>query len=115
MPYFLLEVSYTSEAWANMLKNPQNRGEAVRAAVEGLGGKVESYWLAFGDHDAVAICQMPNNVNAAAFSLAAMGGGACKSIKTTPLLTAEEGIEAMKKAAGSSYRPPSTKAKKANA
>jgi uncharacterized protein with GYD domain len=115
MSYFMLEVCYTTEAWANMLKNPQNRGEAVRAAVEGLGGKVENYWLAFGERDAIAICQMPNNINAAAFSLAALSGGACKSIKTTPLLTGEEGIEAMKKAAISSYRPPSSKAKKAGA
>jgi hypothetical protein len=31
-------------------------------------------------------------------------GGACKAVKTTPLLTAEEAVEAMKKAAGSEYR-----------
>jgi hypothetical protein len=32
-------------------------------------------------------------------------GGACKSVKTTPLLTIAEGIEAMKKAAECGYRP----------
>jgi hypothetical protein len=31
-------------------------------------------------------------------------GGACKAVKITPLLTAEEAAEAMKKAAGSEYR-----------
>ena len=53
---------------------------------------------------------MPRNVEAAAFSLAATAGGAVKSIKTTPLLTMEEGMEAMKKAASSGYQPPKKKA-----
>jgi uncharacterized protein with GYD domain len=33
------------------------------------GGKLESDWLAFGDYDIVAICEMPNNVSAAAFAM----------------------------------------------
>jgi hypothetical protein len=37
--------------------------------------------------------------------MAVAAGGACKSVKTTPLLSMEEGIEAMKKAATSGYRP----------
>jgi len=49
---------------------------------------------------------MPDNVSAAAFSMAASAGGALKAIKTTPLLTVQEGIEAMRKAADVEYRPP---------
>ena len=37
---------------------------------------------------------------------AAYTGGAVKGIKTTPLMTIEEGIEAMRKAGGSTYSPP---------
>ena len=32
-------------------------------------------------------------------------GGACKNVQTTPLLTVEEAMEAMKKAKESGYRP----------
>jgi hypothetical protein len=53
---------------------------------------------------------MPSNVEAAAFSLAAAAGGAVKAIKTTPLLTTAEGIEALKKAAKSGYKAPSRSA-----
>lgn len=106
MPYYLLQVAYTPEAWANIVASPQNRLDAVRPVVEKMGGKMENGWLAFGDYDLVAIVQMPRNVEAAAFSLAAAAGCAVKSIKTTPLLTMEEGMEAMKKAASSGYRPP---------
>ena len=107
MPHYLLQAAYTADAWAAMVKKPQNRLDAVRPIIEKLGGKVEGGWLAFGEYDAVLICQMPNNVSASAFSMAASAGGAVKAVKTTPLMTMEEAIEAMKKAAGAGYRAPS--------
>jgi uncharacterized protein with GYD domain len=109
MPSYLLQVSYSSEAIAAMIKHPQNRGEAVRKPIEKLGGKINAFWLAFGDYDVVAIIDMPNNVNAAAFALAVAAGGSCKNVRTTPLLSAEEGIAAMKKAASSGYKPATRK------
>jgi hypothetical protein len=38
--------------------------------------------------------------------MAASAGGAVKATKTTPLMTMEEGIEAMRKAGTAGYRPP---------
>ena len=107
MAFYLLQGSYTPEGSANLLKNPQNRFEAVRPAVEQLGGRIEGAWLAFGDYDFVVIAQLPDNVSAAAFSMAVWAGGGVKAFKTTPLLTAEEGMEAMRRGAGAGYRPPS--------
>jgi hypothetical protein len=49
---------------------------------------------------------MPSNVDAGAIGIAFAPGGACKAVKTTPLLTAYEAVEAMKKASGSEYRAP---------
>jgi uncharacterized protein with GYD domain len=106
MAIYLLQVAYTSEAWAVQLHNPLDRREAVSPVVERLGGYIESAYYAFGDYDAVLIIEMPDNVSAAAFSLAVSAGGAVKAIKTTPLLTIEDGIAAMQKAAGAGYRPP---------
>ena len=71
-----------------------------------MGGRIESAYYAFGEYDVVGIMEMPDPVSAAAFSLAASAGGAVKAIKTTPLLTIEDGIAAMQKAAGAGYRPP---------
>ncbi|MGH7391081.1 MAG: GYD domain-containing protein [Candidatus Rokuibacteriota bacterium] len=106
MPYYMLQAAYTPEAWAAMVQNPQNRLEALRPVVEKLGGKIEGGWLAFGEYDVVLICQMPNNVSAAAFSMAGAAGGAAKAVKTTPLMTTEEAMEAMRKASGVGYSPP---------
>lgn len=105
MAHYLLQISYTPEAWAALVRNPQDRAEAVRGPIEKLGGKVERIWLAFGEDDIVGIFDMPDNVAAAAMSMAFSAGGACKSVKTTPLMSMHEGLEAMKKAAQSGYKP----------
>jgi uncharacterized protein with GYD domain len=106
MANYLLQVAYTPEAWASLIAQPHDRIEAVRPVVEKLGGKITHGWFAFGDYDVVAVIDMPGNVEAAAFSLAAAAGGAIRAIKTTPLLTTAEGVEAMKKAAKSGYKAP---------
>jgi uncharacterized protein with GYD domain len=106
MPLFMIQAAYTPEALATLINNPQDRAEAIRPVIESLGGKLENFWFTFGDYDVVAICQMPDNVSAAAFSFIGSAGGAVKAIKTTPLMSAEDAIEAFKKASALNYQPP---------
>jgi uncharacterized protein with GYD domain len=105
MPSYLVQVAYTAEAVAALIAKPHDRSEAIAKVVEKLGGKPGKLYLSFGDYDIVGIYEMPDNVSAAAFALAIAAGGACKSVKTTPLMTSEEGIAALKKAGGSGYKP----------
>ena len=105
MPSYLLQASYSTAALSSLLKKPQNRTEAIRKVIEKLGGTLDVLWLSFGDYDIVAILQMPDNTSAAAFAISIGAGGACTTVKTTPLFTADEGIAAMKKARGSGYKP----------
>jgi uncharacterized protein with GYD domain len=105
MPTYLHQVAYSREGWQALLSHPQDRIEAVKPAIEKLGGKIKNAWFAFGDYDVVVVTEMPDNVSAAAISIAFAGGGACKAVHTTPLLTAEEAIQAMKKASESGYKP----------
>jgi uncharacterized protein with GYD domain len=109
MPSYLLQVSYSAEAWAAMIKHPEDRIEAVRKSVEKLGGSIHSGWLAFGEYDLVAVLDMPDNTSAAAFSIAVGAGGACKNVKTTPLLNVDEAKAAMQKAGTSGYKPATAK------
>jgi uncharacterized protein with GYD domain len=110
MPHYLQQVAYSPEGWRGVLANPQNRIEAVRPAIEKLGGKIESAWFAFGDYDVVVITEFPDNVSAAAIAIAFAGGGACKSVHTTPLMSPEEALKAVRKAGESGYRPASARA-----
>ncbi len=82
MPHYLIQVAYSIEGWKALVKKPQNRIEAVRPAIERLGGKIESAWYAFGDYDVVLIVQMPSNVDAGAIARAFAAGGGCKAVKT---------------------------------
>jgi uncharacterized protein with GYD domain len=108
MAYYLIQIAYTADTWATLLKNPQNRLETARPAVERLGGSIVGGWLAFGEYDIVGVLQMPDNVSAAAIAIAISAGGPAKAFKTTPLMTWEEEIEALRKAAGAAFRPPSS-------
>jgi uncharacterized protein with GYD domain len=106
MPKYLLQVAYTSEAWASMVKNPQDRIEAVRPAIQSIGGDIECGYLAYGEYDLIAIADFPDNVASAAFSIDVASKGAVKELKTTPLLTMKEAVEAMEKASSVTYTPP---------
>ncbi|MBV8894598.1 MAG: GYD domain-containing protein [Acidobacteria bacterium] len=105
MPHFLHQIAYSHEGWQALVNSPQDRIEAVRPAIEKLGGKIETAWFAFGDYDVVVITDMPNNVNAAAIAIAFAAGGACRNVQTTPLLSTTEALDALKKAKESGYRP----------
>jgi uncharacterized protein with GYD domain len=105
MPYYLIQVGYNTSGLAALVKQPQDRIEKVRPAIEALGGRIESAYYAFGDHDVVLICEMPDNATAAALALAIGAGGTVASYKTTVLLTSDEAVEAMSKAGGSTYTP----------
>ena len=70
MPFFLIQASYSVQATASMVKNPQDRAAAVRPMIERMGGKLHGFWLAFGEYDIVAIAEMPDNASAAAISMA---------------------------------------------
>ena len=106
MAYYLMQIAYTPEAWASLVRNPQDRIEAVRPAVERLVGRLQGAWFSFGEYDLTIILEMPDNVSVAAFSIAVSAGGALKAVKTTPLLPVSEAVEALRRAGGVDYRPP---------
>jgi len=104
MPHYLHQVAYSREAWEALIKQPQDRIEAVRPAIEKLGGKIKSAWFAFGEYDIIVISEMPDNASAAGIAIAFAAGGSCKAVQTTPLLSAEEAVHALRKAGESGYR-----------
>ena len=107
MPSYLIQVSYSAETVAAMIKQPTDRREAITKLASQVGGKLVGAWFAFGEYDAIVILELPDAVSAAACSTAVASSGAFKTVKTTPLLTIEEGMAALKKAAGLDYKPPS--------
>src|ERR1700674_1411601 len=99
MPHYLVQVAYTPEAWATLLKNPHDRVAVVGKALAAVGARFVSTYMAFGDYDIIYIMEAPDNISAAGGAMAVSAGGAVKALKTTPLLTIEEGVQAMRKGA----------------
>src|SRR5580658_9670134 len=98
MPTFLFQGCYTSESIAAMVEKPEDRTAVVRKLVESFGGKLEGFWLAFGEYDFVGIAQLPDAEAAAALTMAVSAGGGVHSYRTVPLLSWAEGVNALKKA-----------------
>jgi uncharacterized protein with GYD domain len=95
MPKYLILSSYSAEGLKGVQKDKgSGRREATREAVESLGGKLEAYYYAFGEHDTACIMDFPDNVSATAFSLAISSTGLVRT-QTIPLLTAEEADKAL--------------------
>ena len=106
MPLYLGRFSYTPDAIRAMVREPQDRSAAAREVAESLGGKLVGFWFAFGKHDGVFLMEAPDNATAAALAMAVGAGGALSDVETTVLLGMDEAQEAMRKAAGATYRPP---------
>ena len=68
--------------------------------------KVLCFYYTFGEYDVVVIVEAPDNVTAAALAMVVASGGALKALKTTVLMTSQDGYMAMQQASGTSYSPP---------
>ncbi len=104
MSKFLIRASYTTEGTKGVLKEGgTSRRAAVEKALAGVGGKVDSFYFAFGDADAYVICDVPDTASAIAISLTVNASGFA-NVSTIPLITAEEVDAAVKKSIN--YRAP---------
>jgi uncharacterized protein with GYD domain len=89
--HYLWQATYTSEGLRGLLEEGgSSRRDAVeRIVVDGLGGVVEAFFFALGEHDVYVIGNVPDPQTAAAVSLAVKATGAL-DVRTTQLLTPEE-------------------------
>ncbi len=106
MALYLTRFSYTPEAWARLTKNPEDRREAARTYIEAVGGTLQGFWYAFGEHDGYTLWEAPDNVAMAAVAIALSSGGALSKVETTPLMTVEETLDALRRAQEVGYRAP---------
>lgn len=106
MGRYLIQVSYTSEAMARLVNNPQDRGSFIRALIERLGGHVETFDFCFGEYHVVAILEFPNDETMEAISMAVYSSGAIKDVRITVLIAMEDAVRAMRRAQAAGYEPP---------
>ena len=104
MPRYLVQASYTSEGVKGVQSGGgSSRRDAVAQLAESVGGKLESFYFAFGDPDVYTVVDLPDNESAAAVALKVNAAGGA-SVRTVVLLTPEEVDAAAKRSVD--YRPP---------
>lgn len=104
MAKFLIRAVYTAEGARGLLKDGGTaRMKAVETAVRGVGGKLESFYFAFGHDDAYVIVDVPDAESAAAISLTVSASGVVRT-ETIVLITPAEMDVATKKSV--TYRAP---------
>ena len=97
MPKYLLRVNYTAEGAKGLIQDGGSKRRAIaQRAAESVGGKVESFYFAFGDTDAYVVADLPDAASAAAIALTVSASGGA-AVGTTVLLTPEEVDAAAKK------------------
>ncbi|NUR10208.1 MAG: GYD domain-containing protein [Nocardioidaceae bacterium] len=104
MPKFLFAASYKPEGLEGVRKEGADaRIRAIEGLVADLGGKVESFYFAFGDVDAFVTVDLPDDETAAAMTLA-VGASGLVTTTTTKLLTGAQIDQAFAKSVP--YRAP---------
>jgi uncharacterized protein with GYD domain len=104
MAKYLIMASYTAEGAKGVLKDGgTKRRQAAEAAIKSAGGKLDGFYFAFGESDAVVIVDAPDHATVASASLAINASGAVRT-KTVVLLTPEEIDQASKKS--TTYKAP---------
>ena len=105
MPKYMIEASYSVQGTQGLLKEGgSGRKAALEQALQSVGGKLESFYFAFGDTDVFLIADVPDSASAISASLTAHAAGGVSHVKTTPLITVEEMDAAAKKSPA--YRAP---------
>ena len=90
MAKYLAIASYTADGLRELAAHGASaRIEASKKLVADAGGSIESFYYAFGSDDVFIVCDMPDNVAAAAAAIAAGASGVVVT-RMVPLLTAEE-------------------------
>ena len=104
MAKYLIAATYTQEGLNGLMKDGGSaRRAAAEASIKSLGGRVESFYFAFGYTDSFVVVDLPDHASASALSMAINRSGKVQA-RVTVLLTPEEVDQAVKKSV--TYRPP---------
>ncbi len=107
MAKYMIQVTYSDDALAELVRHPQDRGAVVSELFDRLGGKVEVFYHALGEYDLVIIAEFPDNETLAAIQIAIRSTGVEKNQQITTLLSREEAVSALRRAGSAGYQPPS--------
>lgn len=108
MPYFLGRAKISKDMITTLVSRPEDRLVATTRFLQQIGGRLHNYFFSFAEYDIVLLFELPDNVSAASLAMTLTAAGSVTEMETTPLLTMEEAVSAMKAAGQATgvYVPP---------
>lgn len=104
MKKYLIKGTYSPEGTKGLMQEGgTGRKMAIEKMLAAMGGKVESFYYAFGEDDVILIVELPDDISAVAVGLRVNAAGLVR-ISMTVLIAPEDIDAATKKSV--SYRAP---------
>lgn len=106
MPHYMVEFSYSEQAWQALVKKPEDRTKSVEAFLKSAGGNLVALYFHSGKYDGMVIFESPNDTTANATVMAVLASGGIRASRLKRLFTAKEAMDAFTKAGTIAYRRP---------
>ncbi len=90
MSTYIIQGRYTRDAIKGMIVKPEDRADAISRLLAKAGGRLNGYYLTFGEYDFLAIVEAPSETQMAAVLLAAASSGGLSDLRTMLALTSVE-------------------------
>jgi uncharacterized protein with GYD domain len=63
MTIYIIRGNYSDHAFQGMLKQPENRHDAVEKLIKSAGGKMLAYYVTMGEYDFLVISEFDNEID----------------------------------------------------
>jgi uncharacterized protein with GYD domain len=106
MAKYLIEETLSSQTYADLMQNPEDRVEVLKPLFESVGCKLEQGYGSAIENKSYLIVESPDLKTVFTVGANFITSESASSIKYIPLVTLPEAVDIFKKAASLSYRPP---------
>ena len=108
MPRYMVQFSYSPEAWTSLIRHPQSRAEGLDSMLREFGARLVDMYFYYGEWDGFVIIDAPDDASFVASLLAGNAPGHLKSTRISRLFSADENLEILRRASEVSYQGPPT-------
>jgi uncharacterized protein with GYD domain len=98
MAIYITRGNYSDHAFQGMLKQPEDRHDAVEKLFKAAGGKLLAQYITMGEYDFLTIAEFNDGTDALSALLVAAGTGGTRNLNTVLAVTTADAKKAEEKA-----------------
>jgi uncharacterized protein with GYD domain len=98
MTIYITRGNYSDHAFQGMLKQPEDRHDAVEKLFKSAGGKMLALYVTMGEYDFLTIAEFEDETDVVSALMVAAGTGGVRNLNTTVAMTTADARKAEDKA-----------------